>query len=310
MKQLALETTSPFQGLPELVAYDEGLFEQEGLAIEWVDRDEAGIKEADTSLTNVKAADPFVTHGTMLEAGKADMYNACEWGNYCRVGGTAVGSRQVGRRGILTYGAIVVRPDSPVYTPQQLAGQRVGVPFYAGTHYLALHMLEGFLQRREINICLAPTGSRNRLALLLQGEFAATTLTEPYVTLAEKKGCRAISEAFYHGTEVASDRVDTETYRAFNAAVREAVRRINADKRRYLHYFIDYHKKRDPEIAALTVDDLRESRLIVLDPAPIPAEELRRTYEWVRSWGMLGDTASPLALINSDVQRSAHIAAE
>ena len=142
------------------------------------------------------------------------------------------------------------------------------------------------------------------------GDVEATTLTEPYVTLAEKQGCRVICEAFYHGTEVASDRVDAETYRAFNTAVREAVRRINADKRGYLHYFIDYHKKRDPEIAALKVEDLRESRLIVVDPAPIPAEELRRTYEWVRSWGMLEDTSSPLQLINSEVQAHAHIAAE
>jgi len=310
MKQLALESSSPFQGLPELVAFDEGLFEKEGIAITWVDRDEAGIKSADTSLTNVNRADPFVSHGTLLEAGKADMYNACEWGNYCRVGGTAVGSRQVGRRAIITYGAIVVRPDSPVYTAQQLAGRRVGVPFYAGTHYLALHMLEGFLPRDQINVCNAPTGSRNRFNLMMKGEVDAATLTEPYVTLAEKKGCRVICEAFYHGTEVASDRVDAETYRAFNAAVREAVRRINANKRGYLHYFIDYHKSRDPEIAALKVEDLRESRLIVVDPAPIPDAELQRTYEWVKSWGMLGDTSSPLQLINPNVQSNAHIAAE
>src|SRR5262245_52307155 len=31
MKTLKLETTAPFQGLAELVAYDEGLFEKEGL---------------------------------------------------------------------------------------------------------------------------------------------------------------------------------------------------------------------------------------------------------------------------------------
>ncbi len=35
MKKLVLETTAPFQGLPELVADDEGLFEKEGLIIEW-----------------------------------------------------------------------------------------------------------------------------------------------------------------------------------------------------------------------------------------------------------------------------------
>jgi len=309
MKKLVLETTSPFQGLPELVAYQEGLFEKEGIAIEWADRDEAGIKTADTSLTDVKGADPFVSHGTLFEQGKADMYNACEWGNYCRVGATA-GSRQIGRRAIVTYGAIVVRPDSPVYTPQQLAGRTVGVPFYAGTHYLALHMLEGFLPREGIKICRAPTGSRNRFNLMMKGEIEATTLTEPYITLAEKKGCRTICSAFYFGTEVASDRIDAETYQAFNRAVREAVRRINADKNAYLHYFIDYHKAKDPEIGTLKPEDIRASRIVVRDPAPIPQDELQRTYEWVKSWGMLEETQSPLQLVNMDVQARAHLAAE
>jgi NitT/TauT family transport system substrate-binding protein len=310
MRKLVLETTSPFQGLPELVAYDEGLFEKEGVVVEWAERDEAGIKTADTSLTDVKGADPFVSHGTLFEQGKADMYNACEWGNYCRVGATAVGSRQVGRRGIVTYGALVVRPDSPVYTPQQLAGRRVGVPFYAGTHYLALHMLEGFLPRDQINLCRCPTGSRNRFNLMMKGEIEATTLTEPYISLAEKKGCRVICSAFYHGTEVASDRVEAETYKAFNRAIREAVRRINADKPKYLRYFIDYHKTRDLEIGTLTPDDLRASRLVVVDPAPIPDAELQRTYEWVKSWGMLDQTQSPHELVNMNVQTHAHVAAE
>jgi hypothetical protein len=34
MKKLVLETTAPFQGLPELVAYDEGLFAQEGIQVD------------------------------------------------------------------------------------------------------------------------------------------------------------------------------------------------------------------------------------------------------------------------------------
>jgi len=302
MKKLVLETTSPFQGLPELVAYDEGLFAKEGIQVEWADRDEAGVKTADTSITDVKATNMFGSHGTLLEQGKADMYNACEWGNYCRAGGTSVGSRQVGRRGIVTFAAIVVRPDSPVYTPQQLAGRTVGVPFYAGTHYLALHLLEGFLPRDQINVCAGPNGSRNRFNLMMKGEIEATTLTEPYITLAEKKGCRVICSAFFHGTEVASDRVDAETYAAFNRAVREAVRRINANKKAYLHYFIDAHKDKDPEIAQLKVSDLRESRLYMVDPAPIPEEELLRTYEWMKSWGFLETSPCATDLVNMNVQ--------
>jgi NitT/TauT family transport system substrate-binding protein len=199
-----------------------------------------------------------------------------------------------------------VAPNSPVFTPQQLAGRTIGVPFYFGTHYIALHMLEGFLPREEIKLCRAPNGSRYRLDALMKGEVEATTLTEPHITLAEKKGCRTICTAFFHGTEVASERVDAETYAAFNRAVREAVRRINADKRAYLHYFIDYYAKTDPEIAALKVEDLRESRLVVCDPAPIPLDEMQRTYDWLKSWGMLEETASPLDLVNMDVQHRAH----
>jgi NitT/TauT family transport system substrate-binding protein len=108
-------------------------------------------------------------------------------------------------------------------------------------------------------------------------------------------GCRAICGAFYHGTEVASDKVDAETYAAFNRAVKKAIVRINADKQKYLQYFIDYHKKEHPGIAGLTVGDLRASRLVVCDPAPIPADELERTFNWLRSWGMLEETEAPEA---------------
>jgi NitT/TauT family transport system substrate-binding protein len=310
MKKLVLETTAPFQGLPELVADREGLFEKEGLQIEWVER-ESDDKSTHVNVNTPKGLNPFSSHGKMLEQGKADMYNACEWGNYCRVQDTQVGSRQVGRRGIVTYAAIVVRRDSQVFTGQQLAGKTVGVPFYFGTHYLALHLLEGFMPREDIKLCRTSNGSRQRFDAMMRGEIEATTLTEPYVTLAEKKGCRTICEAFYHGTEVASDRVDAETYGAFNRAVREAVKRINADKAKYLSYFIDYHAKKDAEIAALTPQDLRASRIVVCDPAPIPLDEMQRTYEWLKSWGMLEQTATPLALVNLQIQQAAHtVAAE
>jgi NitT/TauT family transport system substrate-binding protein len=306
MKRLVLEATAPFQGLPELVAYDEGLFAAEGLDVHWGDETPVADKTIRTDLTSPEGLDPFASHGALFEQGEADMYNACEWGNYCRVQETTQQGRQIGRRSVIAFAGIVVRPDSDVYTPQQLAGRTVAVPFYFGTHYLALHMLEGFLPRDQINVCRAPSGSRNRFDAMMAGDIEATTLTEPYLTLAEKQGCRIVCSAFFHGTEVASDRVDAETYGAFNRAIREAVRRINLDKTRYLAYFIDYHKKNDPEIGALTVDDLCPSRLVVVDPAPIPDEEAQRTAEWLKGWGMLTETDEATDLINMEVQTGAH----
>jgi NitT/TauT family transport system substrate-binding protein len=304
-KKLVLETTAPFQGLAELVACDEGLFEQEGLAIEWADRDKDAETAAQLHITSHAGVTPFASHGKLLEQGKADLYNACECGNYSRVGDTRVASRQVGRRSIVTFAALMVRGDSAVQTPQQFANRQIGVPFFFGTHYLTLQMLEGFVPRDQIRLGRVPNGSRQRFDLLMNGEIAATPLTEPYVTLAEKKGCRPVIAGFYHGTEVASARVDAETYGAFNRAVREAVRRINANKRAYLHYFIDCHKK-DPEIAALTIDDLRESRIFVVDPAPIPADELQRTFDWMKSWGFLDAVGDAQQLVDVEVQLFGH----
>ena len=302
-KKLVLETTAPFQGLAELVAYDEGLFEKEGLTIEWVDREKGVDKSPQMHITDHKNAPRFASHGSQLEQGKADLYNACEWGNYSRVEATKVKSRQIGRRSIVTYAGLVVRGDSPVQTPQQFANRQIGVPFYNGTHYLTLQMLEGFVPRELIKLGRVPNGSPYRFEMLMNGTVDATTLTEPYLSLAEKKGCRLVIAAFHHGTEVASERVDAETYSAFNRAVREAVRRINADKGAYMHYFIDYYKKKDPQIAELKVSDLRESRLLLVDPAPIPADELQRTYEWMKSWDFLETGCAADELVNSTVQK-------
>jgi NitT/TauT family transport system substrate-binding protein len=302
LKKLVLETTAPFQGLAELVAYDEGLFKKEGIEIEWADREKDVDKNPQLHITDHRQAPRFASHGKLLEEGKADLYNACEWGNYSRVEDTKVRSRQIGRRSIVTYAALVVRSDSPVQTPQQLANRQIGVPFYFGTHYLTLQMLEGFVPRELIKLGRVPNGSPYRFKLLMDGVVEATTLTEPYITLAEKKGCRLVIAAFHHGTEVASERVDAETYSAFNRAVREAVRRINANKRAYLHYFIDYYKDKDPEIAKLTIDDLLESRIFVVDPAPIPPEELQRTYDWMKSWGFLDTVGCATELVDMNVQ--------
>ena len=168
-KVLRLENTAPFQGLAELVAYDEGLFEKEGITIEWIDRELHVDKSPTLHITDHKDASRFASHGSQLEQGKADLYNACEWGNYSRVETSKVKSRQVGRRSIVTYAAIVVRPRFAMQTPQQLAGKLIGLPYYNGTHYLALQMLEGFIPRELIKTGRLPNGSPYRFKMLMDG---------------------------------------------------------------------------------------------------------------------------------------------
>jgi len=304
-KKIAFENVFPFQDLAVLVAHHEGLFKEEGLDVEFVQTPALWEVKADPSVTSAHGTSALVGHGSRNEEGAATMYNACEWGNYRRAQDSRAGARQVGRRASIAYGAIIVEPRSAVSTPQQLADVPVGVPYYNGTHYLALQMLEGFLPRDRITTCQAPLMARERYRALMRGELPATTVVEPYITVAEKAGCRILVESCFHGTEVATDDLGAETYAAFKRAVRTAIGRINADKRKYAQYFIDYHKD-DPDVAALTVDDFNLGRIQVAEFGPIPEDEFARTYEWMVSWDMIREGHRMEDLVDVTRQRKAH----
>jgi len=216
-----------------------------------------------------------------------------------------VGALQVGRRSMIVCGALVVAPSSDVFTPQELAHRTVALDYGNGTAYAGLLMLEGAMPREAVTTRAATVNSGDRLAALLRGEFEATVLQEPWITLAEKAGCRLVSTTFFHGTWVADSSVTAEAYAAFVRATTAAVRRINADKRRYVSYFIrDFPEH--PGVAALTPDDFTLGRIQLKEPGPIPEAEARWAWEWMASWGLLSGAFDAAAQINDGVAREAH----
>ena len=138
-----------------------------------------------------------------------------------------------------------MRPDSSHYYPGTLGNRPVAVQFHAGSHYVALRLLSGYLPEEKIK--LVHYGSPQfRFEALMKGEVDAAALMEPWITLAEKLGCRPVCEGHYLGAENASDNMDEATFSAINRAIVKAVDRINSDKRSYLHYLID-----EPRFAAV-----------------------------------------------------------
>jgi ABC-type nitrate/sulfonate/bicarbonate transport system substrate-binding protein len=218
---------------------------------------------------------------------------------------SSVGARQVGRRATIVCGALVVPPTSTVFTPQELAHQPVALDYGNGTAYAGLQMLEGAMPRAAVTTCAAPTSPAERFAGLMRGDFAATVLQEPWITVAEKAGCRLVSTTFFHGTWVATHDVDPKAYAALLRAITRAVHRINADKRRYVSYF-----KRDwaghPEVDALHPDDFNLGRIQVKAPTPIPEAEARWAWEWMASWGLIDGTFDVAAQIDRSLEQEAH----
>jgi ABC-type nitrate/sulfonate/bicarbonate transport system substrate-binding protein len=206
---------------------------------------------------------------------------------------------------MVVCGALVVPPTSDVYAPQDLAGKRVGLDYGNGTAYAGFQMLEGAMPREAVNTCPAATPPGERFAALMRGEFAATVLQEPYITVAEKAGCRLVSITFFHGTWVAAPHVTAETYGALLRGIKRAVERINADKRRYVSYFLrDWPDA--PEVQSLTPDDFNLGRIQLKEPTPIPEADARWAWEWMASWGLIEGTFDVTTQINRRIEGEAH----
>src|SRR5215471_12390259 len=180
-----------------------------------------------------------------------------------------------------------------------IGNRTIAVPFHSGTHYLTMQLLEGFVPREMIKLVSSGCPSE-RYRAMMNGTVDACSVREPWITVAEKNGCRLIVQGFYNGTDSATPEIGAEAYAAINRALGEAVRRINANKRKYLHYFIETEKA--AEVKALSLEDFNLKRIIFVEPGkPIPEDQLLRTYQWMVSWDLIDAGHEVQDLVNTDV---------
>lgn len=307
LKVVRSEITSVVHSLPWLIAQDEGLFAAEGLQAEFVYAPQRGTwQQKGTSsggtvtgqdlVRDPRIVDSIGVH-LIFEEGACEVYRACEWGQVRRAQDSLRGGRIVGRRPAVSAQAILARPDAGINYPQDLRNKVVGVNFHAGSHYLALMLLEGFMDREEINVVHAGR-PLERYEALLTGKVDAVGLMEPWIALAEKNGCKSVGEAHYIGAEIASADMDTATYNALQRAMKHAVAMFNADKRKYLHYLIE---EIPPELGPLVPQDFHMPRLRYIDPAPYSEAEFRKTYEWMLRWGLIDENMTYEDLVDNRI---------
>lgn len=204
-----------------------------------------------------------------------------------------------------------MRPDSPHNYPGTLGCKDIAVQFHAGSHYVALRLLEGYLPKEKIK--LVHYGSpQHRFDAMWKGDVDACLVMEPWIALGEKLGCKALCEGHYLGAENASDDMDASTFAAINRAVGQAVDRINANKRKYLHYLIE--DPRYSEVIAkyggLKPDDFHLPRLRYTTSTLYSDEIVADTYNWMVRWGLINNTASTTELVENRVAEEAGAAQE
>jgi NitT/TauT family transport system substrate-binding protein len=295
LKKLVSETSSPVFSLPYFVARDEGYFAEEGLEVDLVRK---GQRDAVIKPIEDHHLISAFTSKSSFEEGEASLYRACEWGQIRRSYDSGRGGQVVSKRAAIGSQAIFVRPDDPANHPQDLANRTVGVNFHHGSHYIGIQTLEGFLRKEEINV-VHLGGPKERFEALRDGKVDAAAVMEPWITVAEKLGYKLIAEAFYVGAEIADPNLDPDTFTAIQRAVIKAVHKINQDPKPYLHYLIADVPE---DIVHLDPSDFRRDRLRYAEPAPYPAEEFQRTYDWMVAWDLIPEDADFTQIVDNRLQ--------
>ena len=280
--------------LPVLVARDEGFFKDEGLDIEFVTT--PGMAQVTTSHL-VKFDSVFDRPlDSVYNEGGIDQYRMCEWGIMKR----AVEANSGGLRGrkIVALGAsmskfaIVVARDSKAYEPEMLKDQPIAVTPNNGSDFTTLKMMEGFLAPEHIKRTHAGSMLK-RLEAVRDGQVAAASVMEPWISVAQKWGLRILIESHSTRSEAAGDDLDGATLKKMFRAQAEAVKVLEKDPTPYIHYFI-----RETG-GLLEPHDFQTWRLLHAAPQPYTRERFDDTYNWTVKWNMTVPGATYEAVVDN-----------
>jgi NitT/TauT family transport system substrate-binding protein len=218
-----------------------------------------------------------------IEKGEFSVYHACEWGQMRRTQDTGTGVKVITKRAAVSTQAIIVPKDSPCNVPQDLAGVEVAVNFHAGSHYITLGMLAGFMTKEDVKTVHIGVPNQ-RFKAVLDGKVKAAAVMEPWISLAERMGMKVICEAYYNGLEVADTSVDAEIFSGLHRAHIKAVDKINQDITPWLHHLVNEVPK---DIYEFKAAHLHLPRLRYNYPEPYAPEEFQRTHDWMVEWGLI-----------------------
>ncbi len=297
LKKVRVSMMNAVHDLSLLVARDEGLFREQGLDVEIVTTPGTAQVGADRQAMRDVIFDR--TMESLYNCGDVDQFRMCEWGIMKRT----VEAEDAGYRAakIVALGsamssfAIVTKPNSDYYEPEQFKDVPIAVSPYNGSHFTTLKLLEGFVAKEHIKITNAGT-MEERLGAIGRGEVAAGSFMEPWISVAQKQGFRIIMESHSTRSEAAGDELDGPTLAAMFKAQSAAAEMINANPQKYEHYFLAEAK------GLLDPGELQAWRLLYGPIVPYTRERFDYTYNWMLSYP---DLVTPGATYDNTVDNRA-----
>lgn len=226
----------PHTRIQEWVALEKGYFEAEGLDYELEDTFANKFRNPSLNERGTPAEVRIGAFESMEEGRSCDISSACHWA--VNMASTARHGRMWGHAYSVTPSAIWVPPESPIRTPEDLAGREIAVGYHSGSHFSALQALESYLRPEDISLLFVGLPF-DRVQLLLDRRVAAGNVFGTAGYVLEQQGFRkVIDSSFMIGFLVKDGAADEDVRKYFNA-LRRAQRDIDVTPEAYKHYLLD-----------------------------------------------------------------------
>ena len=265
---------APHMRLQEWVAEEKGYFAAEGLNYEF--HDELISKDGRKHDLGEKIG----AYQTFEMGRKSDVSCACHW--TVNVAASNGHGKLYADAYSVSPAAIFVTADSPVKTPEDLAGVPISVGYQSGSHYSTIQALELYLKPEQINLSFAEGLLFRRMERLIDGQAPAVALFSGPDYFAEQLGFRKVIDTTFMIAAIITGDPDPEDVRKYFRALRRAQRDIDLRPERYTHYY----KKEFPARFLDQMDTRRwgPGERIVFEP--YTRQVFEDSFQWIAQHGI------------------------
>jgi ABC-type nitrate/sulfonate/bicarbonate transport system substrate-binding protein len=260
---------APHFRLQEWVAEEKGYFRAEGLDYEF--------REQAISNDGVKhdLGDKVGAFQTFEQGRTCDVSSACHW--TVNVAASAGHGKMYGDAYSVSTAGIFVPPESPIKTPEDLAGVTISVGYQSGSHYSTIQALEQYMPASDVKLSFADGLLFKRMERLIDREIPAASLFSGPYYFAEQLGFRKIIDTTFMIATMISGEPEPDDVRKFFRALKRAQRDIDLRPELYTHYY----KKEFPARWHAQMDTRRwgPGERIVFEPYDKAMFE--ESFEWV-----------------------------
>jgi hypothetical protein len=260
---------APHMRLHEWVAEEKGYFADAGLDYEFVDE----LRSPDGRRHDL--GDRVGAYQTIEKGRSSDISCACHW--------TVNVAASVGHGKLyadcysVAPAGIFVPADSPITTPEQLAGVPISVGYQSGSHYSAIQALEQYMPIADIRLSFADGLLFRRMEKLIDGEVPAVSLFSGPYYFAEQLGFRKVIDTTFMMASMITGQPDPEDVRRYFGALRRAQRDIDLRPELYTRHY----RNEFPQRFHAVMDTRRWGPGERLVFEPYSKDVFERAFRWI-----------------------------